>query len=216
MKVLYFCAFIFPVHIYSFITLNSKISILSSELRRVTSRAQCSGWICRSIPAQHSVKRRFYLPPFSRNKILCGGFLSKHLAIRGCAPFNSVESRIGICGPIQIPNSPDDKPFHECIVRCVDGEPHLSISVNIAGLIKTLTRMQDDPVGEAIDRLQAMANEIANKNDRATSYHKKKKPKRKGKGKRRQDDISVEADGNDDVGAKVSFLRMFLSANSHP
>ncbi len=87
---------------------------------------------------------------------------------------------------------------NECVVRFINGEPHLTISLYIGGMFKTLSRMQGDEVGEAYDRLQAMATETSN--SRYRQLHKvQKKKKPKGKGKRRLEIAEAAASATEEA-----------------
>jgi len=89
-------------------------------------------------------------------------------------------------------------PERACWVRCVEGEPHLSVAIEMGGKESVLHRMQEDPLQTTLDRLQKLFKERfkdRTKTKRASmeGAKKEKKIKGKGKGRRREADAVVAA-----------------------
>ena len=78
-----------------------------------------------------------------------------------------------------------------CWVRCVEDEPHFSLTIELGGKDATLNRMQEDPVQTTMERLQKLVKERFKDRSKgklqssANLDGKKKDKKPKGKGKRR-------------------------------
>jgi hypothetical protein len=73
-----------------------------------------------------------------------------------------------------------------CTVRCMDGEQHMSIVLDIAGKTKSMNRMQEDSFTGALDRLAKLWAEALGVRKGGGMGMGKKKKAAKGKGKRRQ------------------------------
>jgi hypothetical protein len=85
-----------------------------------------------------------------------------------------------------------------CWVRCVEGEPHLSVTIEIGGKESVLHRMQDDPLQTTLDRLQKLVKErfkqrSGGKKSAMDGARKAKKIKGKGKGRRRRAEADAAA-----------------------
>ena len=92
----------------------------------------------------------------------------------------------------------DANPVRACWVRCVEGEPHLSLAIEVGGKLSVLHRMQEDPVQTTLDRLRKLVQERTKKRGegaRAGAKQKKeKKPKGKGKGRLRQAEAAAASE----------------------
>ena len=92
----------------------------------------------------------------------------------------------------------DANPVRACWVRCVEGEPHLSLAIEVGGKLSVLHRMQEDPVQTTLDRLRKLVQERTKKRGegaRAGAKQKKeKKPKGKGKGRQRQAEAAAASE----------------------
>eukprot|EP00960_Hanusia_phi_P008467 241564-Hanusia_phi.AAC.1 len=78
-----------------------------------------------------------------------------------------------------------------CLIRCVEGEPHLTGTLCIAGKEKTFHRLQEDALETTIQRLERIAKE-ERKRGLSHGFKKPKKGKGKGKGKKRQMNSAAE------------------------
>ena len=93
---------------------------------------------------------------------------------------------------------PEPAPPLSCWVRCVGGEPHLSVTIEIGGKESVLHRMQDDPLQTTLDRLQKLVKErfkqrSGGKKSAMDGARKAKKIKGKGKGRRRRAEADAAA-----------------------
>jgi hypothetical protein len=92
----------------------------------------------------------------------------------------------------------DANPMRACWVRCVEGEPHLSLAIEVGGKESVLHRMQEDPVQTTLDRLRKLVQERTKKRGEAARAGAKqknvKKPKGKGKGRQRQAEAAVASE----------------------
>ena len=175
------CAFIYPLQSYALILSKSRYFLTASkklgQFTRIPSaaiRPAKSEWRLRFLQQGSKVSSSFFL---ENGRSRLGRFNQKAEAVHNFA----------LAGDADETELAADQP-RECVVRCIDGEPHLTVTLTIEGRFKTLSRMQDDAVGGAMERLAAMNDEILNKQiRRSRSSPDRKNTKGKRKGKRQQD-----------------------------
>jgi hypothetical protein len=203
------CAFIYPFQTYSLIFSNPKILSFTSKKGGLIAKLPPTRF---NIAKMEIISRSFlHLTPISRSffssqpdKIL-PRYYHKASCLRmgdsteDTANSNKNDAMTNMDPVVEL------EPPNECIVRCLDGEPHLTVTLDIEESFKSLSRMQDDAVGDAIKRLAAMNREILNKNaKRSRSSPDQKKMKSKKKGKRDQNG-SPEENEQTQVGVSLCF-----------
>jgi len=142
---------------------------------------------CPPTPARGRVRRPLLEPLLDRLVLP-----ARRCESGGCLQLQSMHGD-AVGGPETPPVSP-----LSCWVRCVEGEPHMSVAIEIGGKESVLHRMQDDRLQTTLDRVRKLFKERFKQRNRGNDAalegkRKDKKPKGKGKGRRRKAEAEAAA-----------------------